>query len=80
MQFRSEEEGFIESSEDVRRESRYYTVLATSRHFRLYMYCVGSGGFAYLKEWLWWIGMITSKMISHVERSDVFGSPSFLVM
>lgn len=26
-----------------------------------------AGGFSYLKQWLWWLGLITSKFIKHFD-------------
>lgn len=32
----------------------------------------GEGGYAYLKEWLWWLGLITSKFNNRMTRLFIF--------
>lgn len=27
-----------------------------------------AGGFGYLKQWIWWAGLITSKLITHMSK------------
>ena len=50
---------------------------STSSCFALYF--LGEGGYAYLKEWMWWVGLITMVVGEAANFSAYAFAPAILV-